>query len=124
MNKRQKIEAVFKAAYLSEARRVEPTFDDKWQSRLMGDIRRIARSTPALQNDEAPLNLFAFRLGWAMLGFAFAISSVIYIIGINSLNKTDTKNETSIWEIVDQSANAYDAALFNKLDNLDGGDAE
>ncbi len=111
----QKIEEVFKAAHLDAAKRTEPVFSADWQSRLMREVKCTAWSARATRDNEAPLNLFAFRLGWGMLCFAFAVSAVFYMVGINSLNKTmESGIKSSLWEIVDQNMNTYDVNLFDE----------
>ncbi len=125
MNKtQQKIEEVFKEAHLAAAKRPGPVFSEKWQSRVMNKVIRSAKSTSVLRNNEAPLNAFAFRLGWAMLGLAFAVSVVFCVVGINTLYKTESGSKSSLWEFVDQSVNTYDVNLFDKTSNTKGSDVK
>ena len=121
MSKKQNIEEVFKQAHLAAKKQPEPVFSPGWQSRVMDDVRRTARLENAPVNDEVPLNLFAFRLGWAMLGFAFAVSAVFYAVGINTLDKMEKTGDSSLWECVDQGVNASGLNLIDKTDKVDGG---
>ena len=122
MNKTQRnIEEVFKASHLAAAKRADPVFSTGWEARVMNEIGYAAAS-PAhtSRSDEAPLNAFAFRLGWAMLGLAFAISAVFYFAGINSLYKTDPGTKSSLWEFVDQNTSVYDINVFDKTSKARG----
>ena len=112
---RQKIEEVFKAAHITAGKRPEPVFNPDWQSRVMSEVRCISWSARTPRNDDAPLNLFALRLGWAVLCFAFVVSAVFVTVGKNSLNKTaESGITTSLWELVDQDVNTYDVNLFDE----------
>jgi len=125
MNKtKQKIEAVFKKAHLAASKLQEPVFSTKWQSRVMDEVVRSARPAPVLRNDDVPLNAFAFRLGWAMLGLAFVVSVVFCVVGINTLHKTESGSKSSLWEFVDQSVNTYDVNLFDKTSKAKGSDVK
>jgi len=124
MSKQQKIEDVFKATHLAAKKRSDYEFSAGWESRLMDDVRRTARLSQTTMSDESPLNVFAFRLGWAMLGLAFAVSAVFYTIGINALNKTESAGNSSLWELVDQSVNAYDVSLFDEKRKSKEGDVK
>ncbi len=111
----QKIEEVFKASHLAGENRPEPVFSADWQSRLMLEVKCTAWSARTLRDNESPLNIFAFRLGWAMLCFAFVVSAVFFTVGKNSLNKTaEVGIKSSLWEIVDQNVNVYDVNLFDE----------
>ena len=123
MNKMKKnIEKVFRESHLLSSKQPAPVFSSDWQSRIMGEVRRVSRSAHASRNDEAPLNLFAFRLGWGILCFAFAVSAVFYMVGINSLHKTQNTSESSLLELVDQSVNSYDVNLFDETGKVKEGD--
>ena len=124
MNKQQKIEEVFKVAHLAAKKQPDHEFSAGWEARLMDDVRRTARLSQTTMSDESPLNVFAFRLGWAMLGLAFAVSAVFYTIGINALNKTESAGNSSLWELVDQSVNAYDVSLFDEKRKSKEGDVK
>lgn len=121
MSKKQNIEEVFKVAHLAAKKQIEPVLSSGWQARVMDDVRRASRLAKAPVNDEAPLNVFAFRLGWAMLGFAFAVSAVFYTIGINAPDKTENAGDSSLWEIVDKGVNSYGLNLLDTTDKVDGG---
>ncbi|MEI8244305.1 MAG: hypothetical protein WCI51_00660 [Lentisphaerota bacterium] len=123
MNKtKRNIEEVFKAYRLESAKCADPVFSAGWEARVMNEIGYAATRTALYRSDDVPLNAFAFRLGWAMLGLAFAISAVFYFAGINSLYKTDRGSKSSLWEFVDQSANVYDISLFDKTGKAGGND--
>ena len=124
MNKtKRNIEEVFKASHLAAAKRADPVFSAGWEAGVMNEIGyAAARPAHTSRSDEAPLNAFAFRLGWAMLGLAFAISAVFYFVGINSLYKTELGSKSSLWEFVDQNANVYDINLFDKTSKARGND--
>ena len=123
MNKIKKnIEKVFRESHLLASKQSAPVFSSDWQSQIMGEVRRVSRSANAFRNDEAPQNLFAFRLGWGMLCFAFAISAVFYMVGINPLHETQKTSESSLLELVDQSVNSYDVNLFDETGKVKEGD--
>ena len=126
MNKtKRNIEEVFKASHLAAAKRADPVFSAGWEAGVMSEIEyAAARPAHTSRSDEAPLNAFAFRLGWAMLGLAFAVSAVFYTIGINALNKTESAGNSSLWELVDQSVNAYDVSLFDEKRKSKEGDVK
>ena len=54
-----------------------------------------------------------------MLVFAFAVSPIFYFIGINSLNKTEGVVETSLWELVNQSANIGDSIFLDETYSIE-----
>ena len=119
MNNTQKIEEIFKSAHLAAKQCPAPILGTDWQTRLMNEIRIVARSEQVTENNDSVLNLFAFRLGWAMLVFAFAVSPIFYFIGINSLNKTEGVVETSLWELVNQSANIGDSIFLDETYSIE-----
>ena len=122
---RQKIEEVFKAAHIAAKKRPEPVFNTDWQSKVMSEVRCISWSARTPRNDDEPLNLFALRLGWAVLCFAFVVSAVFFTIGKNSLNKTaETGIKSSLWELVDQDVNTYDVHLFDETGKAKEGDVK
>ena len=124
MNKtKRNIEEIFKASHFAAAKQADPVFSAGWETGVMSEIEYAAvRPAHTSRSDEAPLNAFAFRLGWAMLGFAFAISTIFYFVGINSLHTTELGSKSSLWEFVDQSANVYDINLFDKTSKAGGND--
>ena len=122
MNKTQKFEEIFKSAHLAAKQCPAPIFSTNWENRLMNEIRIVARSQQATENNDTALNVFAFRLGWAMLVFAFAISPVLYFLGINSLsslNKTESVTNSSLWELVDQNTNIEDISFLNETSSTE-----
>ena len=122
MKNNQKIEEIFKSAHLAGTKCPAPVLGTDWQKRLMNEIRIVARSQQVAENNDATLNVFAFRLGWAMLIFAFAVSPILYMIGtnsINSLNKTESVAETSLWEMVDHSTNIDDSTFLNETSSIE-----
>lgn len=125
MNKmRKNIEDVFKTASLAGTEQSEPVFSAGWQGGVMSEVRRIARSSNVIRNEDAPLNLFALRMGWAMLGLALSISVVFYFVGMHSLKNTRSASSSSLWEFVDQSVNSYDVILFDKTGNSERTDVK
>lgn len=117
-----KIDKLFKAAHFAAANNNAPVFSAEWQSRLMNEIGYLGRLSSSSRNDETSLNIFAFRLGWAMLGFAFTAVALLYFTGIAPLYKVPESNRTSLLEMVDQSVNVYDVNFFDKTSGAGKGD--
>jgi len=108
---KRKNEELFKASHLSRNESAPHSFGADWQSNVMAEVRKAAQVEMTNRDADAPLQVFAFRVGWAALGVAFAASMLCLAIG-TSLASKGTGSEPSLWTIIDRDS-TYGMNQFN-----------
>ena len=118
---KRKIEEVFKAAHLFRKERAPHSFGSDWQSNVMAEVRKAAQVEMTNRDADAPLQVFAFRVGWAALGVAFAASMLCLAIGTSLASKEGAGSEPSLWAIIDRDA-TYGMSQFNTSEKRESED--